>query len=295
MPQGHKLHLKEFRPDKDQATLVPVLFIHGAIEDGRVFYTNKGKGLAPFLAQQGHHCFVLDLRARGESSPPLGEAPDFNQYDMLDIDFPAVLRFIKERTKIEKFSFVTHSWGGVLVNSFLLKSPQWIPFCERNVHISTKRRVGTFGLHRLFYIDLMWLLIGKLFILFKGYLPPNTFGPQGESKGTLKDSQKWVYSYSWLDKKNGLDYNYLANQHKLPPTLYLTGANDKCLGHYKDVKRFALESRHPLREVLLIGKGKGFLQDYDHINILTHPDAVRDHFPIICEYLKTGSIAETLP
>lgn len=292
MPQGHTLHLKEFSGEEVSSSKPPLIFIHGAIEDGKIFYSKKGKGLAPYLSKEGHRCFVVDLRARGLSSPPLPEAQDFNQHDILQEDIPAVLRFVKEKTGNDKFSFVTHSWGGVLVNSFLLKSPQWIPFCVRNVHVSTKRRVGVLNLHRFFYIDLMWLIVGKIILLLKGYLPANWYGPEGESKGTLKDSQKWVYSYSWLDKKNGLDYNYLADQHNLPPTFYLTGAGDKCLGHYKDVKRFALESRHPLRDVLLISKSKGHKHDYDHINILTHPDAEEDHFQIIRDYLNSGRLAD---
>jgi predicted alpha/beta hydrolase len=292
MPQGHRLHIKEFSPESGRSKKQPLLFIHGAIEDGRIFYSKKGKGLAPFLSEQGFSCFVVDLRARGESTPPLKEAKDFNQHNLLDEDFPALLNFMRETTGQDHFSFVTHSWGGVLVNSFLLKSPQWIPYCLRNVHVSSKRRVGVLNLQRFFYIDLMWLIVGKIILLLKGYLPPRWYGPAGESGGTLRDSQKWVYSYSWLDKKNGLDYNYLADQHSLPPTFYLTGAADKCLGHYKDVKRFALESRHPLKNVFLIGKEKGNKQDYDHINILTHPEAREDHFKIIRDYLETGSLAD---
>lgn len=291
MPQGHSLHIKEFVPEDANKREIPIVFIHGAIENGKIFYSDSGKGLVPFLREQGFHCFVLDLRARGQSKPALDDCEDFNQHTMLDQDIPAVLEFVKEKCKTNKFCFASHSWGGVLVNSFFLKSPQWIPLCVRNVHISTKRRVGVLNLERFFYIDLMWLIMASLIVLIKGHLPKNYFGPDGESKGTLKDSQKWVYSYSWLDKKNGLDYNFLADQHSLPQTLYLTGAADKCLGHYKDVKRFALESRHPLKNVYLIGKSTGHKHDYDHINILTHPDAREDHFELIKNFFITGTLS----
>lgn len=285
----YKIHIKIFTPE-DASKKRPLIFIHGAIEDGKMFYSDKGKGLAPFLTQKGHPCYVVDLRARGHSTPPLNSSSDFNQFDMLNYDFPEVIRFVKEHSGNEDFSFITHSWGGVLVNSFLLKSPQWIPHCKANIHISTKRRVGVINLHRLFYIDLMWLLVGKLILLIKGYLPPKWYGPGGESRGTLRDSQKWVYSRNWIDSENGLDYNFLADKHQLPPTLYLTGSADQCLGHIRDVKRFALESRHPLKEVLLLSKENGHLQDYDHINILTSPHAPQDHFPIIAKYLERLSL-----
>ncbi len=287
----YQLHVRVFKPDlsneEGKIAKRPLLFIHGAIEDGKMFYSDSGKGLAPFLCQRGFPCYVADLRARGNSSPSLDQANDFNQFDMLDQDFPALLKFLQKDSGSSRFSFVTHSWGGVLVNSFLLKSPQWIPLCAKNVHISTKRRVGVFNLHRLFYIDLMWNIVGRLIVLVKGHLPANYYGPGGESKGTLRDSQKWVYSKNWIDSENGLDYNFLADQHQFPPTLYMTGASDQCLGHLKDVKRFALESRHPLKDVMLLSKEKGHLQDYDHINILTSPHAPQDHFPIISKYLES--------
>lgn len=285
--EPYKIHIKVFLTNEKSSTSKrPLVFIHGAIEDGKMFYSDSGKGLAPFLCKKGHPCYVVDLRARGGSTPPLDKSEDFNQFDMLDIDFPAIINFALKHSNADSFSFITHSWGGVLVNSFLLKSPQWLSRCKANVHISTKRRVGVINPHRLFYIDLMWFFVGKIILLFKGHLPANYYGPGGESRGTLTDSQRWVYSKNWLDHENGLDYNFLARKHKLPPTLYLTGAADQCLGHIKDVKRFALESQHPLKEVILLSKRNGHLQDYDHINILTSPHAPQDHFPMIAKYLE---------
>jgi predicted alpha/beta hydrolase len=282
-PLGHSLHIKEFRGDKAGH---PILFIHGAIESGSIFYSKNNKGLAPYLCQQGFHCFVIDLRARGQSTPPLKEAKDFNQYDLLDHDLPLVLSFIFNKSSSKKFSFISHSWGGVLANSFLLKSPHWLENCIGNVHVSTKRRVGIINLHRFFYIDLMWLFFGSLISAIKGHLPPNYYGPEGESKGTLKDSQKWVYAKTWTDSANNLDYNDLANQYQLPRTLYLTGKRDHCLGHIKDVQRFALESKSDLKDFYLLSKENGNLKDYDHIDILTSSTGPKDHFPQIADFLR---------
>jgi hypothetical protein len=37
---------------------------------------------------------------------------------------------------------------------------------------------------------------------------------------------------------------------------------------------------------LVLSKGNGNLHNYDHINILTHPDAPKDHFPIVLNWLN---------
>lgn len=263
----------------------PLLFIHGALENGRVFYTEKGKGLAPYLQKRGHPCFILDLRGRGRSTPPLSRNSTFGQFDYLDHDIPEALRKIKAITGAKEISFVSHSWGGVLVNSFLLKSPTWIPEIKSLVHVSVKRRVSVFNIHRLFYIDLMWAIVGTLFLWIKGHLPKNAFGPEGESYQSLKDSQRWVYSKAWMDKEHGLDYPFLARQHNLPRALYLTGKRDHCLGHIQDVTNFALESGHSEEDIHLLSREKGNARDYGHVDILTAKEAKDDHFPMIADFL----------
>lgn len=285
--QRDSLHLMEVSPKDDKRVVGTLLFLHGAIESGRVFYTRNGKGLAPFLAAQGYRSFILDLRARGESTPPLSQNFNFDQEDMLLEDFPPIFDFVLAHSNHEKISIVTHSWGGVLVNSFLLRFPFYNEKVERMVHISTKRRVSVFNLHRFFYIDLMWNLVGKFFLLVKGHLPAKTFGPEGESKGTLRDSQHWVYSRDWLGRSSKISYKKLVETTPLPPTLYLTGSNDKCLGHPTDVKAFASESGHnPQEDFLLLSRSNGALKDYDHLNILTDSLAQKDHFPKIFQYLS---------
>ena len=46
-----------------------VFLLHGSIENGRIFYSENNKGLAPFLARNGYDVYVGDLRGRGKSKP----------------------------------------------------------------------------------------------------------------------------------------------------------------------------------------------------------------------------------
>ena len=50
---------------------IPVLMIHGIVEDGRIFYHNSGKGLGSFLAKHGYDVYVADLRGIGKSTPKI--------------------------------------------------------------------------------------------------------------------------------------------------------------------------------------------------------------------------------
>jgi pimeloyl-ACP methyl ester carboxylesterase len=117
-----------------------VLCVHGSMSDGRVFYSRKGKGLAPFLARSGYDVYVLDLLGRGASRPATASQPSLpvSQYTAIEHELPAVVEFLRQRRREqqrgqeergeqgesarEPFLHVcAHSWGGVLWNSLLAR------------------------------------------------------------------------------------------------------------------------------------------------------------------------------
>lgn len=66
----HRLHMRRFYQDPEGE---PIWMMHGSIEDGRIFYSPSGKGLASFLAAQGYDVIVADLRGRGKSTPAISK------------------------------------------------------------------------------------------------------------------------------------------------------------------------------------------------------------------------------
>lgn len=282
---GNSLHLLEFLPKN--ANSRPILFIHGAIENGAIFYSKSGKGLAPFLQQNDFHCFVLDLRGRGASSPSLSKKSSFGQRELISSDLPNTFDFIQALKPDLPLCLIGHSWGGVLINSFLLENSKYQKSVSHIAHFAVKRRVSVINLHRFFYIDFAWLFLGSLIVKLWGYLPKGFYGPDGESAGTLKDSQHWVYSKEWIDHANKIDYNLLAKSQRLPKAIYFAGSHDRCMGHPKDVQAFALESGHSKSDVFTIGKQYGFQENYDHISLLTKRTCKNEHFQQLIEFFDT--------
>jgi len=47
----YNLNLTHFEPDNKKSKC-PIVMIHGAIENGKIFYSESGKGLAPFLCKK---------------------------------------------------------------------------------------------------------------------------------------------------------------------------------------------------------------------------------------------------
>lgn len=263
-----------------------VLFlVHGYFEDSRIFYSTSGKGLAPFLAQNGYDVYMCDLLGKGKSSPRVSEGLDQDQYEIITKDIP---KFIEETRRIsgqEKIHVGGHSWGGVVVLAYLARTKD--PNIKSFISFGSKRRIGVKGWRKLLFINFAWNWYGDRLVKKHGYLPAKKMrlGTQDEPKGYYYDATVWVREVSWIDPKD--NFNYLDNfNFELPPMLFITGKGDKILGHPKDVKRLMDEVSPEQAEYKVIGKETGHLNDYDHINLLTHKDAPKDHFNLVLNFLE---------
>lgn len=268
----------------------PVLLVHGSIENGKIFYSTSGKGLAPYLAQRGFQVFVVDLRGKGVSKPVVSRKSRATQTDTIMGELPSIIRHIKEITGNGNLHLGAHSWGGVLLlSAYALFHAEWN--IKSMVFFGTKRRIGVRNLHKFFTIDIGWCLIGSLATLVYGYLPAKKLkmGSDDEPRKFYSQVNRWVYSKNWTDPETKTDYREKLGQLTLPPLYFYTGINDKLLGHPADVNRLLLETAQPHARLTILSKQNGNLHDYDHINALTHPDAVKDHFPEVAELFRKHS------
>lgn len=281
---SEELHLRRFfTNEKGQ----PVLMIHGSIENGRIFYSSSGKGLAPYLAQKGYDVFVADLRGRGLSTPPISRNSRHGLTEILSEDFPAIIQKIKEIKGDVPQHWIAHSWGGVLLLSFLARNYYSVKLASM-VFFATKRRVSILSLKKLWFINVMWNLAARLVISYRGYLPAKErkMGSDNETEKSHRETTVWVNSKNWLDWNDGFDYGNALKKLILPPILYLAGANDKVLGHPTDVKLLMDETGNQKNKLMILGKANNNLHDYGHIDILTHPDAPEDVYPVVLNWME---------
>ena len=265
----------------------PVLMLHGAIENGTIFYNESGKGLGPYLAMNGYDVYAADLRGRGGSYPHVSRRSTYGQTESITEDIPAFMnRIIELRGSISQ-RWVCHSWGGVLATSHLVRFPGHIKNVKSLTYFGSKRRVSVRNMHRLVYIDFIWRYLLTLASKIFGYVPSSRFGLgiDDESRKSHAFCVRWVEEKEWIDPQDGFDYGKAARGVTLPPALYFAAANDLSLGHPSDVMDFIRESGdHPYRHVLL-SRENGNLHDYDHVTMVAHRDAVRDHFPEVLAWL----------
>lgn len=282
----HQLHLRHIASSSNPQGQ-PVLMVHGAIENGRIFYNEKGRGLGCYLASQGFDVYIIDLRGRGETIPPMRPFDQYGQTETIVEDLPLFFEFVHQRNS-QPIHLMAHSWGGVLLTSMLARFPQLLDKVASQVFFGTKRRVGAFNLEVLLKIKFMWRFLSPKIAKRKGFLPAKkmNFGSDDETIKSHYQSMKWTKTTDWIDADDGFDYANACQQVQWPPTWFVAAVSDKALGHPDDVKRFMAEANYVDAEYVLLSKANGHAKDYDHITMLTDKAALTDHFPQVVSWLK---------
>ena len=270
-----------------------VFMLHGAVENGKIFYTESNKGLAPFLANKGYECFVADLRGRGGSIPKISANSEFGQTESILEDIPTMLNFIK--TKIGKFPrfFVAHSWGGVLLNSYLARFPEQINQVDACVYFGTKRSLYNNHPSKLLQANLIWYILAPFLSKRKGFLDAKRlkWGSDNETVKSHYQSMQWAKKKPWIDSDDGFDYGSAIKELELPPTLHVAGVKDKALAQPIDIEMFIEECGKGLQTMRIFGKSWGHKHDYNHIDMLTSPHAKDDQFKDLLDWFECHRVS----
>ncbi|MEH8016012.1 alpha/beta hydrolase [Rheinheimera muenzenbergensis] len=274
--QQYQLHVRRLLPL--QQGLAPVLMLHGAIENGRIFYSKSGKGLGCFLADQGFMVYCADFAGRGLSKPHVSEGFAQSQQQMITRDIPALIDHLYQLHQ-QKVILIAHSWGGVLASACLARFPALADRVAAQVCFGTKRVISVNNTERKLKIDLVWNTVAPWLSRRYGYFPARKWrlGADDEPAQFLQDTVQWIKGAGYTDLCDQFDYAAASKQLSWPPVWHFAAQNDRLLGHPQDVKAFIAETS-PQARFTLLGKASGYQHDYDHISMLTHPAALSDHF-----------------
>ena len=282
--EGHKLHLRHIYNAEKAGSMV--FLLHGAVENGKIFYTESNKGLAPFLAEHGYRCFVADLRGRGGSVPQIDPTAQYGQTESILHEVPAMLDYIEAEFSARPCYWVAHSWGGVLMNSVFARFPQEIDKVNACVYFGSKRSLHNNHPSKLLTANLIWFKMAHYYAKKHGYLPAKQlgWGSDDESLKSHAQSAQWAQKRPWVDSDDGFNYAQALQQLSLPPTLHIAGVNDKALAQPIDIKAFIEESGNGVQEMRVYGKKFGHGHNYGHIDMLTSKHAHNDQFKDLLEW-----------
>ena len=175
----------------------------------------------------------------------------------------------------------------------LLRFPALRTKVKSMLCFGTKRQITVKSWQRRWQIDWFWNHLAPWLAAKYGYLPAKQFrlGADDEPRQFLLDTINWIKPSKFQDLLDGFDYHaqgqLLADW---PRSLFVAAVNDKILGHPQDVKLFMQEAGLAQQEFRLLGKAYGNQVDYDHISILTHPNARQDHFVELVSWLTQSSV-----
>jgi predicted alpha/beta hydrolase len=268
-----------------------VFFMHGAVENGKIFYTETNKGLAPFLASKGYRCYVADLRGRGKSLPAISANSQYGQTEAILEDIPAMVELIKQHSGEFPRFWVAHSWGGVLMNSYFARFVESIKQVDACVYFGTKRSLHNHHVSKYLQANLMWYGLAPLYAKKHGYLPAKAlrWGSDNETRKSHQQGAQWAKRRPWVDSDDGFDYAKQLRTLALPPTLHIAGVNDKALAQPIDIKKFMEESGLGVQEMKIYGKKHGHSHNYGHIDMLTHRHAHQDQFRDLLDWFEHHS------
>jgi len=310
---NYQLHVRQIVRSDASASAPVAVILHGAIANGRMFYSDKALGLGPFLAQRGFNVFVPDLRGRGRSSPAISDEaavapPTHGQHEAIREDVPTIIRAVAALSGRARQSWAAHSWGGVLLQSAMAHSPELArAHCDSLTCFGTKKHIGspqTLRERRDYAFDIAFgwhVLCPLLARAYGGYVPARAlgFGGDDDTGSFVEESSRWVRASNeeWRDARDGFDYlaAYRALGDERPPTWHLAGANDTVRGNPRDVHSWAEATgndRPGVDRFTVLSRAAGHLEDYDHNSMLLSKAAPEDtHWEEVAEWMLRHAAA----
>lgn len=283
--KDQQLHMRHIYQDP---TSPAVFLLHGLLEDGTLYYSRTGQGLAYFLATNGFQVFIPDLRGKGRSWPSVSQLLRCRVVDIVTEDLPVLLNYVETKIGHPPEFLVGHGFGGVLISSFLARYPEYRQQINGVVHFGSRRVARGVNLYRKILVDWLWSGLAGFVSRIRGVVPARLLrlGSKDEHPNLREDSLWWLKGSPWLDPDDDFDYGKALSQGlAYPPSLYFASRRDLGYGNPADVRYFMREVGQHNGRLVILGKNEGNRHNYSHIGMLIHPDAADDHFPFMLEWL----------
>ena len=279
-----------------------VLLTHGTFSDKQTCLR-----IAQYLAQLGHHCYIMEWRGHGASSIPKDK---FNFETVATYDFEATFRYLFDDLKLDNLHCVTHSGGGACLTMFLIQHPQYID------HINS---ISMFACQVYGAIvnakNHIKILTVKSLNRMLGYLPANQLklGPINESYYTMNQWYDWNlnknfkssfikqsnFTKTMIDKNitsnvasentasNHSHFDYRQHMPTITTPIYAISAKgDHFISPTSGCQLFFDEFANPKNVFREYSITNGDLDDYTHSRIMISRNAATEIWPTVADWIE---------
>lgn len=264
-----------------------ILLIHGTFSDKRV-----SLGIARYLVQLGHNCYIMEWRGHGDSSIPL---TNYNFETIAFYDIAATFHYLYDELKLDNLHAITHSGGGICLTMFLTQNQRYI----NKISSITMLACQAYGavLNPTSYTKIALL---KNMTRLLGYVPAKRFklGPINESYHTMSQWYHWnlgKHFKSSLAKHNsdyrkssgdkGFDYRQLMPSITIP--IYAISAKgDHFIAPSSGCQLFLNDFNNSANVFREFSKANGNLEDYNHSRVILSGNASKEIWPTIAAWIK---------
>lgn len=319
---GWALPLYRYRPRFVDRDSIPVVLVHGMGANRYTFTENGQTNFARWLADRGHDVFVVELRGAGNSTvltPTASKSTawvyDFDTY--LEQDTPALLAKIKEVTGSHQVDWVGHSMGGMLLYALAgagggesggVRIRRGVTLASPAVLEKLPPRMATMlQVARL----LPWRqLPNRLWLQFASSVNPFAISTEDVSLGfahnyhpkfvrefirkvgadlsssLLNQVRDWLGRDGLYNRDGSINYTASLSQSRLP--IKLIGAVHDRIAPPQSVEA-AFLSGGVEQEFILVGRDRGFANDYGHTDILVGRNAPDEIYPLVSSWLAKNN------
>ena len=261
-----------------------IFLTHGTFSDKKVCL-----GIARYLCQLGHTCYIMEWRGHGHSSVPKDK---FNFETVATYDYEATFRYLFYTLKLDNLHCVTHSGGGVGLAMFLVQNPDYIDKIN-SISIFACQAYGAV-LGPMGYAQIMGL---KIVTKLLGYLPAKKLGlgPFNESYYTMKQWYDWNlhknFESSFLkintlkEQEQRFDYRQSIADITIP-VYAISGKGDRFVSPTLGCQLFFDDFGNADNTFIEYSVANGHLEDYDHTRVLMSRNSATEIWPTVGTWIE---------
>lgn len=264
--------------------LPPLILAHGVFVNRNIWLSARGKGMAAWLARLGLDVWLLEVREHGRAfiCGPRRSKVGFD--DLVDQDVRVAIETVRELTGAKRLFWVGHSHGGILIDAFLGKYHEANPMLAGIVTLGTQ----TTGQNKT------WRQRGRLIsipviVSMLGYFPSRRLrlGPEDEFGRVMMEWFWWNWRQKWINN----EFDYQSSLRNITaPLLCLVGVSDD-MANPEGCERIFNRVGSSDKTFRVLGRRYSNRADYDHSSIIIGPDAEREVWPMIVQWIERRGMA----